>query len=69
METEAQKRATKKYRDKHFKSLSLAVRKDFFQQINDFMDSEQGRRYESRSKFIQQAIREKMEAEGYHFDD
>ena len=67
--TDAQRKAKKKYYDEKLKNISCSVKKQFAEQLNDFMQSEQGKKFESKSKFIAQAIREKMIAEGYDFKD
>lgn len=65
--SEAQKRAKKKYYHANYKGIPCTVRIEFYEQFKEFMNSEQGKKYESQTKFVQQAIKEKMEAEGYKF--
>lgn len=57
MPSEAQKKATAKYKNKNYKRIPLDVTKDQYQKIKDFADSEG----ESVNGFIKRAISEAME--------
>lgn len=69
MATEAQRRAVRKYDKEHITYFKLTMRNEFAAQFEKFMQSEEGKRFSSKSKFIIEAMKEKMKAEGYHFDD
>lgn len=63
--TEAQKRANKKYDAEHMKYFTLSMRKEFSQKIDDFLVTDEGKQYKSKSAFIVEAVREKFDAIGF----
>lgn len=69
MITDAQKKAKQKYDKEHIRNIACSVRKEFADELDEFLKSDLGQKYENKSRFVAQAIREKMIADGYQFKE
>ena len=65
VQTEAQKRASKKWRSKHLKNMTVSIRKEFVEDIDTYLQTEAGQRFHSRSNLVITLLLEQMRRDGY----